>query len=181
AVTVGEVERADVGLRTQLGDAVALEPRVVVVVVVVQPDHALAARGQGLAGVGADEAGGAGDEEGHLLVPGVCGIQAPPPPGEGLGRGPVRSIATSGCKWLRPYPHPALCATCIRHIPVPHPAGGFAVQNGIPAVLSPEGRRKTAHNVNGSLARTSLRSRLKAHQGCGSPPSMKRTMDRNTS
>jgi len=38
-------------------------------------------------------------------------------------------------------PHPPLRGTCIRYIHVPHPPGGFALQLGIPAKLSPAGRR----------------------------------------
>lgn len=43
---------------------------------------------------------------------------------------------------MTPNPHPTLRVTFIRHISVPHPSGGFAVQIGNPADLSPEGRRE---------------------------------------
>ena len=54
----------DLDVGAQRGDAIALELRIVVVVEVVQADDVRAARAQFAAGVGADETGGAGDEDG---------------------------------------------------------------------------------------------------------------------
>lgn len=54
----------------------ALQGWVVVVVEVVEPEHAVAAALEGGGDVGADEAGGAGDEHGHAV------------PGPDAGRGP---------------------------------------------------------------------------------------------
>ena len=79
AVAVGDVQRADIQLRAQRRHTIALELRVVVIVVVVQPDNALAACGQGLAGIGADEAGGTGYENGHQNNPRLCLAALPRP------------------------------------------------------------------------------------------------------
>jgi hypothetical protein len=64
-------------------------------------------------------------------------LEAPLPPGEGLGRGcgsrEIASEAVPISKWfpipLRLYPHPSLRATFIRHIHVPHPSGGIRRAN----------------------------------------------------
>ncbi|KAG1462788.1 hypothetical protein G6F57_013883 [Rhizopus arrhizus] len=65
AVAVGQVERAQVQRRAQRGHAVALDLRIVVVVEVVQADHRLARLQQRAGGVGTDEAGSAGEQDGH--------------------------------------------------------------------------------------------------------------------
>ena len=65
---VGQVQRADIDLRAQRRDPVALDLRVVVIVVVVQPHHRLAGSGQGLAGMGTDKTGSAGNKNGHQTL-----------------------------------------------------------------------------------------------------------------
>jgi hypothetical protein len=64
---VGQVDALEAELRAALEprQPLALEPDVVVVVEVVDADHAVAARQQALRDAGADEAGDAGDEEVH--------------------------------------------------------------------------------------------------------------------
>jgi hypothetical protein len=65
AVAIGQVQRADVDIRTQRRDPVALELRIVVVVEVVQADDGIATRTQRAADLGTNEAGCAGNEDGH--------------------------------------------------------------------------------------------------------------------
>lgn len=119
AVAVGQVQRADVGLRAQRGNAVALDLRVVVVVVVVQADHALAARGKGLAGVGADETGGAGDESGHLVFQELAGFKAPLPSGREERFANQRSAAARPPLRWREGAGKASCSTLLE----PQPPG----------------------------------------------------------
>ena len=66
---VGDIELGDADLRAKRRNPVALELRVVIIVEVVETDHGLAARGQRLARIRADEAGRAGDEDCHARTP----------------------------------------------------------------------------------------------------------------
>ncbi len=52
---------------------------------------------------------------------------------------------------------PTRAGTCIRHILVPHSSGGFAVQSGNPAGLSPDGRRD--NGIAGDLQHGSSENR----------------------
>src|SRR5690606_38212451 len=72
---VGEIA-ADVTERTVrgrrgllgMGDSVELEPDRVIIVEIVYPDHLFAPREQAQGAMHADEAGGAGDEDGHARL-----------------------------------------------------------------------------------------------------------------
>ncbi len=74
-------------------------------------------------------------------------IQTGSPDGLPLWRMVMRSPSQLPVVLCGACPHPPLRGTCIRHIPVPHPPGGFAVQLGNPAKLSPGGEGSLAYMV----------------------------------